>query len=84
MSMSRWRFRQWWYDEGPITAIVLAILDPAYAACCRKLWRKLGRHPRDVQPQQIVPLKYGAEMSRVIGLVRRVRDDGTRSAVTEM
>jgi hypothetical protein len=28
MSMSRWRFRQWLYDEGPITAIVLAICIP--------------------------------------------------------
>jgi len=22
MSMSRWRFRQWWYDEGPINSRV--------------------------------------------------------------
>jgi hypothetical protein len=35
-------------------------LYPAYAARCRKLWRKQGRHRRDVQSKQIVPLKYRA------------------------
>ena len=59
-------------------------LYPAYAARCRKLWRKQGRHWRDVQSEQIVPLKYGAQMSRVSGLVRRMRDDGPRSAVARM
>ena len=39
MSMSRWRFRQWWYDEGPINSHRPRYLYPAYAArrnriCC--------------------------------------------------
>jgi hypothetical protein len=37
--MSRWRFRQWWYDEGPINSHRPRYLYPAYAArrnriCC--------------------------------------------------
>src|SRR6476620_9785713 len=39
MSMSRWRFRQWWCDEGPINSHRPRYLYPAYAArrnriCC--------------------------------------------------
>ena len=32
MRMFRRHFRRWWYDEGLITVIALAILYPAYAA----------------------------------------------------
>ena len=84
MRMFRRHFRRWWYDEGLITVIALAICIPLMLLAVANSGGNRGAIGEMYNPNRSFRRSTAQQMSRVIGLVQRMRDDSPRSAVARM